>query len=546
MKTNNSGFKKYLAGILCLIIVVAIFGSIGSKMGLPNMLNTIMKTAHDLLLNTVFYLMAICVITGALGRIFVEFGVVSLLERILRPFMRPLFNLPGVASLGAVMTFLSDNPAIISLAKDKRFSTYFKKYQLISLTNFGTAFGMGLLVIVFMVSNGFFVEPFIGLFGAFVGCIISTRLMQRFVVKAYPSYKQEAASVLTEADAQESEAVKETSFFTRVLNSLLDGGKTGVDVGLSIIPGVLIISTLVMILTFGSTDGAYTGAAYEGVQFLPWLFGNINFLFEWLFGFESPELMAFPITSLGAVGAALGLVPGFVEKGWADGNAIAVFTAIGMCWSGYLSTHTAMLDALGFRKLTSKAILAHTIGGLVAGVVAHWTFVLFVLVFGGEPQSHQGSAPKMNRAITIEWVGENQVRVGDRVFTDEAGDTPEKEGSLARVIAASLLDGEDSVELADGKKIDAVEYIENAEASDASRESLLNEVAAGFEMYRDTVAVRHFGLHFVELDDAQRSELDSIIPYKLSVAEEGEDAPAVTENADASEVAETAETAVKE
>lgn len=62
--------------------------------------------------------------------------------------MRPLFNLPGVASLGAVMTFLSDNPAIISLSRDKRFSQYFKKYQFISLTNFGTAFGMGLLVIV--------------------------------------------------------------------------------------------------------------------------------------------------------------------------------------------------------------------------------------------------------------------------------------------------------------------------------------------------------------------------------------------------------------
>ena len=174
---KQNRFKKYYAGIFCLLIVVGIFGGIGSVMGLPNMLNTIMKTAHDLLLNTVFYLMAICVITGALGAIFVEFGVVSLLERILRPLMRPLFNLPGVASLGAVMTFLSDNPAIISLAKDKRFSTYFKKYQFISLTNFGTAFGMGLLVIVFMISQGFFVEPFIGLLGAMIGCVVSTRLM---------------------------------------------------------------------------------------------------------------------------------------------------------------------------------------------------------------------------------------------------------------------------------------------------------------------------------------------------------------------------------
>ncbi len=521
MENKEKGFKKYLGGIVCLIIVVAIFGGIGSVMGLPNMLNTIMKTAHDLLLNTVFYLMAICVITGALGRIFVEFGVVNLLERILRPLMRPLFNLPGVASLGAVMTFLSDNPAIISLAKDKRFSTYFKKYQLISLTNFGTAFGMGLLVIVFMVSNGFYVEPFLGLMGAMIGCIVSTRLMQYFVVKEHPNYKEEMAAVITEEDNKESEAVKETSFFTRVLNSLLDGGKTGVDVGLSIIPGVLIISTLVMILTFGSTDGAYTGAAYEGVQFLPWLFGKINFIFEWLFGVESPELMAFPITSLGAVGAALGLVPGFVEKGWADGNAIAVFTAIGMCWSGYLSTHTAMLDALGFRKLTSKAIIAHTVGGLVAGIAAHWLFVLFVLVFGGEPASYEGSAPKMN-TITIEWVGENQVKVGDRVFTDEAGDTPEEEGSLARVIAAALLDGEQKIELADGEKIDAVKYIETEQVSDTSRESLLNEVAAAFEMYRDMVAERNYGKPYAELDDTQREELNQTIPYKMEVVDESE------------------------
>ena len=59
------------SGIVCLAVIFALFGYIGSVMGTPNMLNTIMKTAHDLLLNTVFYLMGICVITGALGRMFV-------------------------------------------------------------------------------------------------------------------------------------------------------------------------------------------------------------------------------------------------------------------------------------------------------------------------------------------------------------------------------------------------------------------------------------------------------------------------------------------
>ena len=123
-------------GVTCLIAILVIFGYLGIVMGLPNMLNTLMHTSYDLLINTVFYLMAICVLTGALGKIFVEFGVAELIEKLIRPLMKPLFHLPGVASLGAVLTFLSDNPAIITLARDKKFAQYFKKYQYISLTVF--------------------------------------------------------------------------------------------------------------------------------------------------------------------------------------------------------------------------------------------------------------------------------------------------------------------------------------------------------------------------------------------------------------------------
>jgi len=369
------------SGVVCLLVVFGLFFFLGQGMGVANMLKTMMNTAHDLLLNTVFYLMSICVLTGAIGRIFVEFGVVRLLEKLLRPLMKPLFNLPGVASLGAVMTFLSDNPAIISLASDRRFSTYFKKFQFISLTNFGTAFGMGLLVMVFMVGQGFFWQPLVGFAGAFIGCVVSTRLMQYFVVKNYPSYLEEDMN----PDAVENEEVENRdegkSTFVRILSALLDGGKSGVEVGIAIIPGVLIISTLVMLLTFGpSANGEYTGAAYEGVAILPWLAQKVNFIFEWLFGFQDPHLVAFPITSLGAVGAALSLVPNFLSQGWMDGNAIAVCTAIGMCWSGFLSTHTAMLDSLGFRELTSKAILAHTVGGLCAAIGAHLIYELVLIV----------------------------------------------------------------------------------------------------------------------------------------------------------------------
>ena len=379
-ESSNFLIKRRIEAGIFLILFFGTFTFIGHKMGLPNMLNTIMQTSYRLLIDTVFYIMAITVLSGALGKLLTEFGVVRLLEVMLKPLMKPIFNLPGVAALGGLMTFLSDNPAIISLAKEKNFNRYFKKYQLISLTNFGTAFGMGLVVIIFMAGKGFGFAAVIGLVGSVIGSIVSTRLMQKLTLKAYPDLVAEVED--KEGNEQEISFKSEGSFFLRGLNSILDGGKTGVDLGLAIIPGVLIISTFVMILTFGPSADGYTGSAYEGIALLPYLAEKINFVFLWLFGFENPELIAFPITSLGAVGAALGLIPKFQAEGLIDGNAIAVFTAMGMCWSGYLSTHTAMLDSLGYRELTSKAIISHTIGGLVAGISAHWVYYFFNMIIG--------------------------------------------------------------------------------------------------------------------------------------------------------------------
>ena len=381
--------QKIPRGIPCLIVTIVLFGYLSSVMGFTNMLNTIMRTAHDLLLNTVFYLMAMCVLTAALSRIFSVFGVVDLLQRMLKPVLRPLFNLPGVSSAGALMTFLSDKPAIISVAKNPLFARYFKRYQHISLVNFAGSYAMGLLVIIFMMGHGFYTEPLYGLVGAIIGSIIATRLMQRLVLKEYPQFKDEDVIADQGQGAEGKEQRKKTPYetvpddprqtlFIRILDALLDGGKTGVEVGLAIIPGVLIISTLVMMFTFGEDPetGAYTGAAYQGTELLPYLAGKVGFLFQWLFGFQASELVAFPITALGTVGAALGLIPEMMSKGIIDSNAIAVFTAMGMCWSGFLSADAATLDSLGYRHFISRSFTCTFIGGIAAGVITHWLYVL--------------------------------------------------------------------------------------------------------------------------------------------------------------------------
>ncbi len=388
------GNRRWMEPLVFLVVLLLFFGYLSYRMGLANMMNTLMQTSYSLLLETVFFIMGITVLMGALSKLLAEFGVVDLFEKILRPLMKPLFNLPGVAALGAVVTFLSDNPAIIALSKNNKFAQNFKVYQLVSLTNFGTAWGMGLVVLMFMMAQGYATGALIGLLGAACGCIISTRLMQRFTLKAHPDYdkmvgefedldiKDEPMKTLSNRPKVQTEVTTDENqgTFMRVLNSLLDGGKQGVELGMGIIPGVLIISTLVMMLTFNTTD--FTGAAYQGVGLLPYLADKVNWLFVWLFGFENSELLAFPMTTLGAVGAAIGLVPSFAAQGILNGNAVAVFTAMGMCWSGFLSTHAAMLDTMGFRHLISKAILAHAIAGFFAGVIAHWAYVGFTLLVG--------------------------------------------------------------------------------------------------------------------------------------------------------------------
>ena len=253
--------KRSLEALLFLVIFFGFFGLLAYKMSLPMMLNTFMQTAYHLLMETVFYIMAICVLMGAISKLMAEFGVVRLMENVLKPFMRPLYNLPGVAALGAVMTFLSDNPAIITLAKDKNFSRYFKKYQLVSLTNFGTAFGMGLVVLAFMTGLGYGKGALVGILGAVIGSIVSTRLMQYLSLKAYPDLDVPVSE--GEGDEQQISFKSEGSVFMRFLNSILDGGKDGVGIGVAIIPGVLVISTVVMMMTFGPSG---EGGVYQGVQ----------------------------------------------------------------------------------------------------------------------------------------------------------------------------------------------------------------------------------------------------------------------------------------
>lgn len=375
-------FKKAISleTFIFLAVLFAFFYYLSSKMGAINLINTFMNTAYALLMEVCFYIMAIAVVAGGLSAILSEFGVISLINKLLSKLMKPIYDLPGAASVGVLTCYLSDNPSILALAKDKNFLRYFKKYQVPVLTNIGTAFGMGFITTTTMMGlkiDGSIKAALIGNLGAIIGSIVSVRIMMIFTKKKF------GAEAMAVGDADASKAtmdlrpVREGSTFNRFIDALLDGGKIGVDMGLSIVPGVILICTVVLILTNGpGPDGLYTGAAKEGVKLLPMIADKLSFIIKPLFGFTSGKCIAVPITALGSAGAAIGLVPELINTGAANASDVAVFTAICMCWSGYLSTHIAMMDALGYNDLAGKSIFAHTIGGLAAGFSAHILFTL--------------------------------------------------------------------------------------------------------------------------------------------------------------------------
>ena len=368
-----------------LAVFLGFFVLLGREMGISNMLNTMMNTAYALLMDTVFYILAIAVLAGAISALFSEFGVIALLNKLLSRVIEVVYGLPGASAVGVFTTYLSDNPAILTLADDSNFRRYFKKYQLPALTNIGTSFGMGLIITTFMASlnphtgENFGLAVLVGNLGAIVGSIVSTRLMLRRTAKV--SGREEMCEVDGAAgfDVNKYRQVRSGSVGSRLMDAVLSGGKSGVEMGMSIIPGVLIICTLVMMLTNYAPDG-YTGAAYEGIGLLPKIGEKLSFILQPLFGFQSPQAIAVPITALGASGAAIGIAENLVMSGLANAHDVAVFTSMCMCWSGYLSTHVAMMDSLKCSHLTGDAIVCHTIGGLCAGVAANWGYRLLMLL----------------------------------------------------------------------------------------------------------------------------------------------------------------------
>ena len=175
-----------------LSVFLLAFTVFSVEMGMANFLGTMIETGYYLLMNVALWIMGVAVLTGAMAGIFSEFGLIALFNKLFGPIVRVIYRLPGVAGIGAVSAYLSDNPAIISLYKEKEFRKQFKPYQIPVLVNLGTSFGMGLVIaITFMSYNSkgfegnFFLATGVGVFASIIGSIDSVRLLTHYSKKHF-------------------------------------------------------------------------------------------------------------------------------------------------------------------------------------------------------------------------------------------------------------------------------------------------------------------------------------------------------------------------
>jgi len=375
-----------LEGLVFLVLFFAGFGVLGSVMGGTNMLNTIVNTAFALLMDTVFYIMAVAIIAGAISELFMEFGVVSIANKLLSKVVRVVYGMPGASVVGIFTTYLSDNPAILTLTDNEGYKAYYKKYQIPALTNLGTAFGMGLILTAFIAGivtpggQNLFVPLAIGKMGALVGSVVSVRLMLRYTAKIFGKTKDAVENTGAQFDIINYRTTREGTYFNRFMETILSGGHRGVKMGLSIAPGVLIICTIILILTNSTSEYGFTGAAFEGVGFIPAVGERLGFIIRPLFGFTDTGAIAIPLTALGSAGASMGLIPVLMAEGTIVSRDVAVIVGMIMCWSGFMSTHLAMMENLGYPKLAGRSILYHTMAGICSGVFANFLYRLITLV----------------------------------------------------------------------------------------------------------------------------------------------------------------------
>lgn len=127
IKVPYSPFDKEIW--IFLILMVSGFVVFSNYMGINHFFSSLMKTAHDLLINTVFLITGITILMGAMNSLMAEYGILALANQILSPVTKVLYKMPGVSVIVAITCFFSDNPAVMSLVSNKSFRRYFKKYQ---------------------------------------------------------------------------------------------------------------------------------------------------------------------------------------------------------------------------------------------------------------------------------------------------------------------------------------------------------------------------------------------------------------------------------
>ncbi|GAK13180.1 LOW QUALITY PROTEIN: predicted arginine uptake transporter [Geomicrobium sp. JCM 19039] len=234
-------------------------------------------TGGEVLTNLLPTLAVWTFIMGMLLPLLVDYGLMEWLGTMANKVMRPLFQLPGRASVDSVASWMGNNMVSILITIDQYENGYYsKKESAVIVTNFTiTSIGFALIIASLLQLEQMFL-PFYAtvLVGVFVAAVICPRIpplswmKNEYYEPVGKQIKEEAPTDTSTFSWAWTKAVAKADGADKPTNIVKKGVYNAVDIWLGMLPIVMAIGTLAIVAEFTTF---FQWISYPLVPVLEWM-----------------------------------------------------------------------------------------------------------------------------------------------------------------------------------------------------------------------------------------------------------------------------------
>ncbi|RQW21274.1 YjiH family protein [Bacillus sp. C1-1] len=217
------------------------------------------------------------VVMGLLMPLLLEYGLMEWLGTLAKKIMRPLFNLPGRASVDSLASWMGNNMMSILITINQYENGYYtKRESAIIVTNFTiTSIGFSLIIAEILELSERFVPFYLTvLVGVFIAAFICPRIPP--LSKMHHTYAGDESGAINETAARGSlwrqafrRGVEKAAHAPKTTSVLKKGAFNALDIWFGMLPLVMAIGTIALVIA--EFTPIFTYLSYPLVPVLEWM-----------------------------------------------------------------------------------------------------------------------------------------------------------------------------------------------------------------------------------------------------------------------------------